>query len=116
MGRKRAKNGKFSQILNTLLHYGVEEEFARSVTKTYITKGPGTALVELYAGGWEPFLNVKNHREQHVTLERTLGRKDNGEEESKKDKGRKKKASKRSKNRVRSSVKSKKVAKKSKAT
>lgn len=71
------------QLTAALVHHGVPEGFARDVAETFFVRSPQAALVQLYAGGWEPFIHHHNG-ERVLQLRRCLTRgASNGETEGK---------------------------------
>jgi len=52
MVREKAEKSGHKYAATLVLH-GVPKEFAKRVGRTYDKDGPGSAMLELYAGGWE---------------------------------------------------------------
>jgi hypothetical protein len=46
------KGDRAKRLMDNLYRYGVREPTARRVAKTFVEKGSGMALVELYRQGW----------------------------------------------------------------
>ena len=78
MGRGRAQRRTLAEVLRGLSGMRMDREFAEAVARTHEASGPGAALVQLYAGGWEAVATWDGPGERRVSIERCLDMKDGG--------------------------------------